>query len=69
MKIFVSLWLEQDVINSDHMTWLLTLHNLPGGLAAAVAAKEDDVCPTVHHNRCVIIPLLAEKKDVLGLKN
>ena len=62
-QICVSLWLEQDVFSSDHISRLLTLHNLPSGLAAATAAEDDYLVLEVHDHRCVIIPLLAEKKD------
>ena len=55
-------WIKQDVINSRHITWLLTLHNLPS--PAAAATKDDYVLLAVHDHRCVIIPRLAEKKYV-----
>ena len=69
-EIFVSSWLKQDVINSDHIIWLLTLHNFPSLVsphcsgAAPAATKNDYVLLTVHDHRCVFSPLLAEKKDV-----
>ena len=66
-EIFVSSWLKQDDINSDHIICLLTLHNLPSGHAAATA-KDNYVFLTVHHHRCVIIPILAERKDVFELR-
>ena len=68
-EIFVSSWLKQDVINSDHIICLLTLHNLPSGRAvAAAAAKNNYVLLAVHDHRCVIVPRLAEKKDVFELR-
>ena len=62
-EIFVSSSLKQDVINSDHIIWLLTLHNLPSP-AAGAATKNDYVLLAVHDHRCVFRPLLAEKKYV-----
>ena len=62
-EIFVSSSLKPGVINSDHITWLLTLQTLPSGRAAG-AAKNDYVLLAVHDHRCVIIPRLAEKKYV-----
>ena len=56
-EIFVSSWLKQDVINSDHIIWLLTLHNLPSLHAAAAATKKDYVILAVHHHRCVLTPV------------
>ena len=48
---------------------VLTLHNLPSGDGvAALAAKNDDLVLTVHDHRCVIRPLLAEKKYVFELR-
>ena len=49
------------VFDSDHMSWLLPLHNLPSD--AALAANYDDLVLAVHHHRCVTTPLLAEDKD------
>ena len=65
-EIFVSSWLKQDVVNSDQISNLLTLHNLPSLAAAAVAsaAKDYDLVLTVHHHRCVRIPRLAEEKYI-----
>lgn len=63
-EIFVSSWLKHNVINSDHIIWLLTLHNLP----SLAAAKNNYVLLTVHDHRCVIRPLLTEKKDVFELR-
>ena len=67
LKIFVSLGLGQDDVNSDHIIWLLTLHNLPS-LAASAATKNNYVILAVHDHRCVIISVLAEKKDVFELR-
>ena len=61
-EIFVSSRIKHDVINSDQIIWLLTLHNLPSA-AAALATKNDYVLLAVHDHRCVMKPLLAEKKD------
>ena len=62
-EIFVSSSLKQDVINSDHIIWLLTLHNLP-----SLDAEDDYVLLAVHDHRCVIIlswvGCFAEKKYV-----
>ena len=61
-EIFVSSSLKEDVINSDHITWLLTLHNLP-----SLGAEDDYVLLAVHDHRCVIKPRFAEKKYVFEL--
>merc|ERR1719430_595299 len=42
-----------------------TLYNLPCLPPAAFATKNNDVVLTVHHNRCVVIPLLAQSMEVL----
>ena len=65
LKIFVSLRSKQDVINSEQISLLLTLYNFPSLPAAAAVTKNDDVFLAVHHNRCMMIPLFAEKKDVI----
>ena len=63
-EIFVSSWLKQNFVNSDHISWLLTLHNLLSVPAAAATPKNDDLVLAVHDHRCVRRPLLAEEKDI-----
>ena len=63
-EIFVSSWSKEDHVNSDHISRILTLHNLPSGLAAASAPKDHDLVLAVHDHRCVKIPLLSEKKYI-----
>ena len=65
-EIFVSSWLKQDVVNYDQISNLLTLHNLSSGPAAAAgpASKDYDLVLAAHDHRWVIIPLLAEEKDI-----
>ena len=64
-EIFVSSWLKQDFFNSDPISNLLTLHNLPSVPAAAVTTPKDyDLVLAAHDHRCVRRPLLPEKRDI-----